>query len=294
MKTPPVFREEFYFCAMRYLSVCLIIPLVFFSCNSADKNNPEAILPGNWFVLYPEEELQTRKQEEVYAATQDSLTNLKCLKLLRFSDKGAFNQLDSISITGTWNMKEAGVVQVAGGGQGFDRFQTRFTSYDKGVLKLTELADARGEKLKLVWHLLRIEKGGATALFDEAKNKWRYKAVKQESENEIRERLIQMLEYYAAYFQLIADESSFFMPSRVILPLKFYQHGIGLKTFDPESKFAQLFYSTEQAKFASYVLEGAIDRAKFDFKDNSSYSKEYVKMLEELAREVRKQIVVGS
>lgn len=294
MKTPPVFREEFYFCDMRYITAFLLIPFLFFSCKSADSDNPEDILPGNWFVLYPEEELQTRKQEEVYAATQDSLTDLKCLKLIRFSEKGTFNQQDSISITGTWNMKEANVIQVAGGGEGFDRFHTRFTSYKDGVLKLTELAEARGEKLKLVWHLLRIEKGGATALFDKEKNKWRIKAVKEESDNEIRERLIQMLEYYAVYFQLIADESSYFMPSRVILPFKFYQHGIGLKTFDRESKFAQLFYSTEQAQFAGFVLKGAIERASFDYKDNSSYSKEYVKMLEELAREVRKQLVVGS
>ncbi len=28
-------------------------------------------------------------------------------------------------------MKEEGVVQVAGGGHGFDRFQTRFTGYKK-------------------------------------------------------------------------------------------------------------------------------------------------------------------
>jgi len=294
MKTPPVFREEFYFCGMRYLTAFLLISFLFFSCKSADTDNPEDILPGNWFVLYPEEELQTRKQEEVYAATQDSLTDLKCLKLVRFSEKGKFNQQDSISITGTWNMKEANVVQVAGGGEGFDRFHTRFTSYKDGVLKLTELAEARGEKLKLVWHLLRIEKGSATALFDEKKNKWRNKAIKEESDNEIRERLIQMLEYYAVYFQLIADESSYFMPSRVILPFKFYQHGIGLKTFDPESNFARLFYSTEQAQFANFVLKGAIERASFDYKDNSSYSKEYVKMLEELAREVRKQLVVGS
>lgn len=290
MKTPPVFREEFYFCVMRNIYACLITTLLSVSCTVNDKKNPESVLPGNWFVLYPKEELQTRKQEEVYAATQDSLTNLKCLKLLRLSEQGTFNQLDSISITGSWSIKEEAVVNFAGGGRGFDLFQTRFTGYNKGILKLTELVDVRGEKLKLVWHLMKIEKGEAATLFDEAKNKWRYKAVKQESDNEIRERLIQMLEYYAVYFQLIADESSFFMPSRVILPFKFYQHGIGLKTFDPESNFAQLFYSTEQAKFASYVLDGAIDRASFVFKDNSSYSREYVKMLEELAREVRKQV----
>ncbi len=105
-------------------------------------------------------------------------------------------------------MKEVNVVQVAGGGEGFDRFYTRFTSY-KAVRGLIELAEARGEKLKLIWHLLRIEKGGATALFDETKNKWRNKAVKEESDDEIRERLIQMLEYYAVYFQSIADKSSY-------------------------------------------------------------------------------------
>lgn len=270
----------------------LLIPVILLfivSCSSDSTKSPDLILPGNWIVLYPKDELQTRKQEEVYAKVQDSLTALKCLKLLRFSEKGAFNQQDSINITGNWGMKEEGVIQVFDGGRGFDRFHSRFSGFDGRVLKLTEMVETQGVKLKLIWHLLRIDKGYATGLFDTDKNKWRVKPAKEETDKEVRERLIQMLEYYALYFRLIAEESSYFIPGRVILPVKFYQHGIGLKPFDEESKFANLFYSVEQAKFASYTLGGAIGRAEFNFKDNSSFTKEYVQMLEELAKEVRRQ-----
>lgn len=269
---------------MRNLLSYFLLSCILIACTAKSSDDPAEILPGNWFLLYPDDDLKTRQQEAVYAATQDSLTDPKCLKLLRFSEKGSFNQQDSIGITGTWKVKEGEVVQVFGGGNGFERFQTTFAGYEKDILKLTEMVDVRGQKLKLVWHLLRIEKGKETALFDEAKNKWRIKAVKEESENEMRERVKQMLNYYSVYFDLIADRSTYFMPSRVFLPIKFYQHGIGLKTFDPESKFASLFYSTEQARFAYYVLEGAIDKAKFDFKDNSSFSREYARMLEEMAK----------
>lgn len=269
---------------MRYLISSILLSCVFMACSTKSTDDPAEILPGNWFLLYPDDDLKTREQEAVYAATQDSLTDPKCLKLLRFSEKGSFNQQDSIGITGTWKVKEGEVVQVFGGGNGFERFQTTFAGYEKDILKLTEMAEVRGQKLKLVWHLLRIDKGKETALFDEAKNKWRIRAVKEETEDEIRERVKQMLSYYSVYFDLIADRSTYFMPSRVILPIKFYQHGIGLKTFDPESKFANLFYNTEQAKFANYVLEGAMDKAKFDFKDNSSFSREYARMLEEMGK----------
>jgi hypothetical protein len=269
---------------MRNTFNLILLVVILQACLSKSADNPQSVLPGNWFLLYPDDDLQTREQEAVYAATQDSLTDAKCLKLLRFSEKGSFNQQDSIGITGNWKVKEGDVVQVFGGGEGFDRFQASFTGYEKDILKLTEMAEVRGQKLKLVWHLLRIDKGKETALFDKEKNNWRIKAVKEETDDEIRERVKQMLNYYAVYFDLIADRSTYFMPSRVILPIKFYQHGIGLKTFDPESKFARLFYSTEQARFAYYVLEGAIDKAKFDFKDNSSFSREYAQMLEEMAK----------
>lgn len=269
---------------MRNLISLIVFAFLLNACNEKNLADPQAVLPGNWFLLYPDEDLQTREQEAVYAETQDSLTDAKCLKLLRFTEKGSFHQQDSIGITGNWKIKEQDVIQVFGGGEGFERFQTKFTGYDNDILKLTETVNTRGQKLELVWHLLRIEKGKEKALFDEAKNKWRIKAVKEESDAEVRERVKQMLVYYSVYFDLIADRSTYFMPSRIVLPLNFYQHGLGVKTFNPESKFARLFYSTEQAKFASYVLEGAMKKAKFNFKDNSSFSREYARMLEEMAK----------
>ncbi len=269
---------------MRNLLILFLLAFFLNSCSDKDISDPQNVLPGNWFLLYPDEDLQTREQEAVYAATQDSLTDAKCLKLLRFTDKGDFYQQDSIGKRGNWKQKERDVIQVFGGGEGFDRFQVKFSGYSKDILKLTETVDTRGQQLTLTWHLLRIDKGKEKSLFDETKNKWRIKATREESEQQIRERLIQMLNYYAVYFDLIADRSTYFMPSRILLPLKFYQHGIGLRSFDPESKFAHLFFSTEQAKFASYVLEGAMDKAKFDFKDNSSFSREYARMLEEMAK----------
>ncbi len=272
---------------MRYLTILLLIFLL--SCSGEKQQTADELLNGNWFVLYPKDELQTRKQEEVYAATQDSLTGLKCLKLLRFSEKGAFNQLDSVAITGNWGVKEEELLNVFGGGRGFDRFRARITGYKDGVLRLTEMVETRGEKLKLVWHLKKIEEGFATVLFDKEKNQWRYKAVKVETDTEIRNRLVQMLEYYSVYFRLISEESSYFMPGRVLLPFTFYQHAIGLKPFDKESKFVSLFYSPQQAETAHYILKGAISKARFPFQDKDSYSAEYVKMLQELADIIKRQ-----
>ncbi|MBI5372284.1 MAG: hypothetical protein HZA79_09715 [Sphingobacteriales bacterium] len=272
---------------MRYLNLLLLLSLL--SCSEKKRQTAEELLDGNWFVLYPKDELQTRKQEEVYAATQDSLTELKCLKLLRFSGKGAFNQLDSVAITGNWGVKDGEVLNVFDGGKGFDLFRARITRYADGVLQLTEMVETRGEKLKLVWHLKKIGKGFASALFDKEKNQWRYKPAKEESDTEIRNRLVQMLEYYAVYFRLISEESSYFMPGRVLLPFTFYQHAIGLKPFDKESKFVSLFYSAQQAEIAHYVLKGAISKAKFSFQDKDSYSAEYVKMLQELADIIKRQ-----
>ncbi|MBI3140042.1 MAG: hypothetical protein HYZ15_15810 [Sphingobacteriales bacterium] len=272
---------------MRYLN---ILPLLFLlSCTGEKQQTADEILGGNWFVLYPKDELQTRKQEEVYAATQDSLTGLKCLKLIRFSGNGVFNQLDSVAITGNWGVKDGEVLNVFDGGRGFDLFRARINRYADGVLQLTEMVETRGEKVKLVWHLKKIEKGFATALFEKEKNQWRYKPVIEESETGIRSRLVQMLEYYSVYFRLISEESSYFMPGRVLLPFTFYQHAIGLKPFDKESKFVSLFYSVQQAELAHYVLKGAISKARFSFQDKESYSAEYVKMLQELADIIKRQ-----
>lgn len=273
---------------MRYFVFFSLILLA--ACTDKQTGKPAAIIPGNWIVLYPEEELQTREQETVYAQTQDSFTGIRCLKLLRFTTDGKFRQLDSVSITGTWKINDKQEVDVQNGGRGFEPFTARIKSYTDNQLQLTELAEARGQQLQLNWHLLRIDKGDPQQLFDDAMNKWRYKPARKESDNEIRERVALMLAYYAVYFNLLSEESSYFIPGRVILPVNLYQHGIGLKEFDEKSKFAALFYNTEQAKFAWYVLDAAIDNTHTDFRKKDSFTAEYARWLELFALEVRKLI----
>lgn len=279
-------QGDFYICSMRYI-VLFFLTLVF-ACKQADEyTDVQKALTGNWFVLYPEDVLVTNEQEKVYAAIQDSLTGLKCLKLVSFSPNGEFRQLDSIDIKGRWGTKENENVLVYDGGRGFDNFKSAFAGLKDDVLQLTEIVNSGGEKIKLIWHLKKIEDGYAAQLFTPVMNEWRRRPIKPESDDELKKRLVQVLEYYSIYFQLIADESSYFIPGRVILPVNFYQHGIGLKKFDTESKFTSLFYSPEQAEMAYYFLKGAYNCAKFDTpKGLKSYSAEYALMLKELAGKI--------
>ena len=272
---------------MRNFLFFLLVTLI--SCSSAPKQKDlRSTISGNWFVLYPKDELKNAKQNQIYAEIQDSLTALKCLKLISFLEDGSFNQLDSVKIKGKWGTKDEEYIRVTAGGRGFDDFRTTYEGFDNGVLKLTEFVNSGGEKLKFVWHLMKIEKGDAAKLFEPAYNKWRIKATKTETDAELKSRISQMLNYYSIYFKLISEESSYFIPGRVILPVKFYQHGIGIKFFDEESLFASLFFSKEQAKIAHIMLDAALGNAKFDEKSLDSYTAEYSQMLKIIDKELMK------
>jgi hypothetical protein len=270
---------------MRYL--LFFIVFIQFSCVSKKEISLQQTVSRNWFILYPKDELTNSKQEKIYATIQDSLTALKCLKLISFSEQGVFNQLDSIKIKGKWGTKDEMYVRVTDGGRGFDDFRTTFDGFEDGILKLREIVNSGGEKLKFVWHLMKIDKGDPVKLFDPEFNKWRIKPTKPESDEEINNRLVQMLDFYSIYFKLIADNSSYFIPGRIILPFKFYQHGIGMKFFDEQSVFASLFYSKEQAKTAHMLLDITIGDVEFDKQNLKSYTEEYSLMLKKIGEELK-------
>ncbi len=272
---------------MRY--ILFFFTLVSLCCNeAAEKKGLHSKMVGNWFVLFHEETVMSEKQEKLYAAVEDSLELLKNLKLVSFSEKGAFKQLDSFVTEGRWGTKDEQVVYVNDGGKGFENFRTEFERYGDEVLELSENINVQGEKIKLTWHLLKIEEGPELELFETAKNKWRSVPTKEETDPELKERLAQMLQFYAAYFKLIAERSSYFIPARVPLPLRFYQHAIGIKPFDKESNFVKLFYSPAQAERAFYLIKDAINKSKFDFPEKNSYSEEYSLMLNIMAEQIRK------
>jgi hypothetical protein len=273
---------------MRYLPILLLL-FMLTACKNSKKQGTYDIVTGNWFVLYPQSgDDADQKQEDLYNKMQDSIVTLKGLKLITFHGNGDFEQLDSFPLKGRWGTKDKNVVFVNGAGKGFDNFKSTFLRYEDGNMLLSEILNSEGEKIAVTWHLKKIESGRVTELFDKDKNAWRKVPDHDETDMEMRERLSLMLRYYAVYFKLIADESSYFMPSRVMLPFSFYQHAIGMKTFDEKIKFVRLFHSTAQARIAYAMLDGAIERVKFDIPAKESYSEEYSLMLDMLADELKK------
>jgi hypothetical protein len=266
----------------------LFILLIEVGCKPGS-NNIHAKLSGNWFIVYPDEDLKNKQQEKIYAAIQDSLVTLKGVKLITLEQNGTFIQWDSTLFTGKWGTVDEKQVVVSGAGTGFENFKAEFSGIEGDLLKLTEYLNVEGEQIKLVWHLKKINSGKTASLFDPQKNKWRNKPAQAETEVQMKERLSDMLSYYSVYFKLIAEQSSYFMPIRIMLPVKFYQHAIGMKDFDPKHRFTSLFHSASEAKQAYDLLKEAVNHSDYNFpeSDKNSYSSEYALMLEKLSETIR-------
>jgi hypothetical protein len=71
-----------------------------------------------------------------------------------------------------------------------------------------------------------------------------------------------------------------------MMPMRFYQHAVGLTSFDPNSPFAALFFNPAQAKQAYDYLDKAIDDASDRFPYGDNYVKEYADFLYLLGKEL--------
>lgn len=276
---------------MRYFILFAIICLA--GCSSRKKKGIRDQITGNWFILYPDDKLNRKEQREVYGAAQDSLVNLKGVKLVTFKDNGTFIQWDSTAQSGKWGVSEEDKkLVVRDGGRGFVNFKTSYISNEKGEMILSENLLIDGEDILLEWHLKRISGGKYARLFEPGENTWRRAPANPETNEQMRNRLSVMLSYYADYFRLISDESSYFVPSRVMLPVRFYQHAIGMNAFDTGHRFVSMFHSVEDAEKAYDLLKEVINSAKFDLpedeKTKSSFSYEYALMLDILAKDMKK------
>lgn len=247
-------------------------------------------MTGNWFIIYPEEELTTKSQEAIYAEIQDSLVTGKGVKIISCLDDGQFIQWDSTGLTGKWAVMDENTVVIRSAGKGFENFKAEFAPGEEGKIKLTEHLNIKGERINITWHLAKITSGKEASLFDPEKNNWRKKPAAAEPDDAMKKRLSAMLNYYSVYFKLIAGQSSYFMPVRVMLPVKFYQHAIGMKDFDEKHRFGSLFYSVEDAKKAYDLLKEVVNNSDYNYPDSdkNSYSLEYSYMLAYLAEEIIK------
>ena len=272
---------------MRYLLILVFLSQL--GCKSpSDKNALRNEVTGNWFFVYPDEILSTKRQEKVYAAIQDSLVTGKGVKLVSFLENGTFIQWDSTIRKGKWGILEDKQVVVNGAGKGFENFKAVYQGTTDKEMILTEVLNADGEKIKINWHLKKISSGKAAQLFDPENNKWRNTPTANESDEEIKKRLSKMLAYYSVYFKLVSEESSYFMPIRIMLPLRFYQHAIGMNEFDEKHRFVSLFQSSVQAKKAYDILKVLVNNSTYNYSKMDSYSLEYSYMLEKLSEDIVK------
>ena len=256
------------------LSHFLLLSIFCFSCsgNSAD----EEAITGHWLVLYPDHHFRTKSERDVYGKYQDSIVNLFGLKLITFRANGEFAELDSIyKAPGKWVKTQQAELQIREGGKGFNPFQATIEGFENDTLRLLQLLPLEREKIKVVWHLKKVDNDSlAQQLLQPEANAWRKKPSATETELQIRQRLVSLLNFYSIYLQLVSKESSYFLIPRVHLPFRYFQHAIGLRDQMPQG-FINLFYDEGDAAKAYTILGETISQLANQFKWDENFVVEY-------------------
>jgi hypothetical protein len=269
---------------------CLLLSisvLLFYSCKSHQKEkiNYSEEIKGNWLVLYPDHDLANDEQRNLYAKAQDSIVALLGLKTISFRGDGSFIQTDSLfSPAGKWNVNaENNNLFIRNAGKGLDFFAGKISGLWIDTLQVVEPVILGDQKIKITWFLKKIHGKKYGVLFTKEGNWWR-KVNGDESEEQIRKRVKAMLQYYALYYELVSNESTYFSQSRVFLPFKYYQHSIGLRNFDEKSNFGRLFTNRKQAEKGYGVLAAAMDKLKNQsFPNGKDFVIEYALYMQKLA-----------
>jgi hypothetical protein len=245
-------------------SLPVIFLLLLFACKSKPLSPEEKLrnaISGEWLVVYPSRDALSSGGREVYNEIKDSITSLQALRILRFAPDGSFYSSDSIAAKGKWTFFGGNEITVNAGGNGFAHFRADNLTYNETSeqMEMTERVTHKGNIVKVVWHLKKLtNKDTNAALFSPVNHRWRIKPTAPEPDDSIRERVAGTLSYYSQYYMTVAQHANYFLKSRIILPLAFYQHALGLKPLKADSEFAALFYDSTQASIGHYFLEQAL------------------------------------
>jgi hypothetical protein len=134
-----------------------------------------------------------------------------------------------------------------------------------------------------VWTFKKISRDDkADTIFHPEMNQWRRKPAQPETDEAIRKKISLMLRYYSDYFTLVSKESAYFLPARVPMPFKYYQHDIQL-TSERLNEWLPFFYDSEQAASAYGIMGKAMDEMGEDFPRSGNFVREYALYMKELA-----------
>ena len=264
----------------------VLVGLVLVSCvNISDRGfDFQKEIQGDWLILYPQHILKTPAQRKIYGTVQDSIVNLLGLKLISFTGNGEFIQTDSLfGKHGGWKITDTSKLDIKRAGKGLENFKGTIVGLVNDTILIEEMVQINNEHIKLIWHLKRISSASDGAdLFKKQNNLWRQRPSKNETNEEMKERLVAMLKYYALYFKVISKESIYFSPVRVPLPFTYYQHGIGLTNYSND--FAKCFFDRADAEKGYQAIKEAFERTRStEFPSGDNYVIEYSKYFQQLA-----------
>ncbi len=270
-------------CALFYW----LLALIFCTCKTNPSSSTQSFtIVGNWLIISPEHRLKNDFQKTAYSRMQDSIVGLKGLKLVRFHSNNEFQQVDSsFGIAGSWKLVNNQII-IKRGGKGFESMKADILGFVNDTVRMVETLLLPGDSIQLVWYLKKIpEVSAANSLFSYQENQWRIKPKSRGTSEAIRKKTAAILHFYAAYFELISIEAMYFSPKRVLLPFRYYQHGIGLKPLPDSAPFIDLFYDQNDAQKAYDMLSAAIKKEP-TFPRGENYVVEYARYLRQVEKKL--------
>lgn len=111
------------------------------------------------------------------------------------------------------------------------------------------------------------------------------KPAQAETDEQIKMRLKNALEFYSLYFHIINTDVQVnsFKPARIYLPISYYSNGIGLKPFSPDADWVYLFYNSQDAAKAYEHLNLALKKVGVFPSHGNRFALEYAEVFKEMA-----------
>jgi hypothetical protein len=273
------------------LYTCIFFVLLLSSCTTEEKPTTEADITGNWLVVSSNPLYHDDEERESYLAVKDSIVGLRGLKLISIQPRGIFQQLDTTyGSPGSWlyNSRNQQFF-VSNAGPGFTAFSGRVMGCRDDTMGIEERLNLPDASFTIEWHFKKITADSpAHYLFLPANNQWRIRSAQPEDEAAIKKKLSAMFHYYSLYFNLISREANYFSPKRILLPIRYYQHGVGMRDFDKIGNFKAIFNNDADARTAYELVEKAM-KAEKRFPSGKDYVEEYARYFGKLEKAVVEQ-----
>jgi hypothetical protein len=274
-----------------------VLALLLCACGgskTSSKKFSEKKLKGTWVVAYAalsdnkgeelsEDDLADTKNEEESSRQE----NYELLTVYSFDGEGRFvcDSGGTEVISGAISIQDTLVQLKADGGK--QAISPYWSVLKTGEKRITILAEWPGEdRYKVVYDLKRLQEDTG---FSIARVSWKKPLTVNASDAELSGRLREQLNYYAGYFKTLhANNISVFAPGKVLLPVRLYSGGLGLKEPDSLSLWVKNMGGVANAARAYQMLRQCF-KPGFDFPDRGdNYTLEYAAILEELVKHLPK------